>query len=489
MNTVHFSDIFCALAESHPQRVAIEARNLSLTFRQLISWSSAYSQQLQMKGIQKGDRVGIVLRDNPHALVALIALWMIDAVPVPFDFRTKNERLSTLAQAFGIRFMVRDNHSGNSEHFVMIPFEASWISDEDEYVEPPALTHDESVPALVVLTSGTTGSPKGIVIDHDRLLFRVLHPLKIGELDTSGKLLNPILLSFPLAIHNVIGHLVRGGTVVMFPVIYSTAELAEAIIQKDITSVCLVPTLVRNLLDFFPNQKRPAFPNLRMMYCSGAPLAESDKLAAREILTENFLELFANSVSGRISMLEFDDMADHSDTVGRVLPEVRIQIVDKNLNPLPTGQVGLIRVRGPGMAREIIVDAESARTGDNIENGWIYTGDLGSLNDQRFLKLAGRDSEVIIRNGENIYPAEIENVIIKIQGVKAAAVIGYQSGREDEKIAAFVVSDKNITEQDIFLAFRSSVVPNKHPNKIIFLEELPQNQNGKINKIALAEFI
>ena len=211
-----------------------------------------------------------------------------------------------------------------------------------------------------------------------------------------------------------------------------------------------------------------------------------EKQDARSELCERFVEGYSSGVSGRISVLSGADIDMRPETVGRVLPHVQLQIVDEHDQPLPVGTAGMIRVRSPGMA--LMTCGGTTRTfGDRIKEGWVYPGDIGAIDDAGFLCLLGRASDLIIRGGFNVHPAEVENVLAEHAGVKEVVVVGFTKRREGEEIAAFVVPSGNLTEAELIEHCRARLSPDKRPRKFVFATELPCNVNGKISRAKLRQ--
>jgi acyl-CoA synthetase (AMP-forming)/AMP-acid ligase II len=275
-----------------------------------------------------------------------------------------------------------------------------------------------------------------------------------------------------------------GGTVFFRPPLFSSDEFADALLSTRATNVCAVPTMLRELLIEHQRRAAPLFPDLRILVCFGAPLAAEEKLLARRVLSQRFIEMYNSSVSGRVSSLFGGDMDARPETVGRVHPHVALQIVDDNDKPLPNGTPGTIRVRSCTMARATF--GKTPRTsGDRLKDGWAYPGDIGSVDRDGFLTLHGRESDVIVRAGVNVHPSEVEAALSGIAGVREAAVVGFASTREGEEIAAFVVTDGTLSEEMLDAQLRTRLAADRRPRKFILVEQLPRNANGKVVRAEL----
>jgi acyl-CoA synthetase (AMP-forming)/AMP-acid ligase II len=173
------------------------------------------------------------------------------------------------------------------------------------------------------------------------------------------------------------------------------------------------------------------------------------------------------------------------ETVGRTRPWVLLQIVDEADRVLPIGETGNIRVRAPGMARNMYGGGVARTSGDTLKSGWAYPGDLGALDDKGFLRLLGRSSDIIIRGGANVHPSEVEAVLAEHEGVRDVVVVGFTKLPEGQEIAAFVVGTDDVTEAALVAHCRAHLGPDKRPRRFLFVKELPRNANGKISRAEL----
>lgn len=173
------------------------------------------------------------------------------------------------------------------------------------------------------------------------------------------------------------------------------------------------------------------------------------------------------------------DLQARPDTDGRILPMVRAEVVDEQDRIVPAGEVGAMRIRSHGMA-DRLYDDKARDSGDKIRDGWAYTGDLARISADGFLSVVGRTTDMIIRGGANVYPAEIEAALVKHPHIKEAAVTGYSNLELGEEIAAFVVTSAPLSEADIASHCRVTLPPDKRPRKFVFLQSLPRNANGKV---------
>ena len=322
-----------------------------------------------------------------------------------------------------------------------------------------------------------------MVIDHERALLRFVTNLARHY---GTCLLNPIPLSFSGGCFQSFRALLQGSAVV-FPPVRSVQDLAEAIVKLKVTSLCVVPSFVRSLLQLFGERRSPVLDRLEALYCMGAPMFAEEKRKAKMVLSNNFVEEYGSTLTGRISLLYGSDLEAQADTVGRVLPFVALQIVDADDKSVAAGEAGNIRVRTPGMARSIF--GESARvSGDQLKDGWAYPGDIGSIDDKGFLRVLGRASDLIISDGVHVHRRG------RARDCTSSGSAGRCRGRgrqpaEGEEIAAFVVGSGNLTEAALAAHCRDRLGPEKCPRKFVFVRELPRNANGKLVRAKLRQHL
>lgn len=473
------ADTILGLAGRYGDQTALVQGARSVSYAGLAADGARLAHSLRARGVGPGDQVGLCLRDGIDGMTALAALWMLDAVAVPVDFRNRAEERVRLVQEFDLTCMIEDRDIGGGAYPAIL-----WNADlaEDAARQPavPPETQATGVhPAVISLTSGTTARPLGIVMGHRTLLLRVLGYGMESDYPMGARFLNAYPLSFSASRHHTLGHLVRGGTVLFHPPTFGAAELAQRVNAEAIDFLFAVPATVSALMELADGGAGPLFPGLKMLYCGGSGMTPEDKRRAHALLTPGFLHCFSSSVSGTVSVLAGRDVVARANTDGRILPTVRLEIVDEADRPVAPDEVGAMRVRSHGMA-ETLYRGRARDTGDRIRDGWAYTGDLARISADGFLTVVGRTTDLIIRGGANVHPAEVEGAISRLPGVREVAVVGFPDPALGEEIAAFVVGDATVTEAALTAHCRVELPPDKRPRRIVMIEALPRNANGKV---------
>lgn len=479
------SDLLGSLAQIYGDRVALISGPRQATYGDLPRRAAAFAGAFAALGLHPGDRIGLALRDGFDTVDALFGIWHLGAVAVPIDHRSKAPERERFAAEFELSTLLEDrafpgtSYPATDWQTAVVPAAEARMGHPFPQAAPQGL-------ALISLTSGTTGRPLGVLIDHAALVSRALGYGMERGYPAAARYLNVYPLSFSASRNHTIGHLLRGGTVIFRPALFGASELIDWTLTEQATFLFAVGATVRQMLDVVGDGAGVLFPDLKMLYSGGSSMATQDKVAAARRLSPGFLHCFAATLTGTCSVLTGADLLARADSDGRLLPQARVEVVDAVGTPLPFGATGILRARTAGMARGFYAGRDRDQ-GDRIRDGWAYTGDLAQITEDGFLTVVGRTSDMIIRGGVNVYPAEVEAVLTALDGVREAAVVGLPHPVLGEEIAAFVVTGGALTEEAIRAACVARLTPDKRPRHIILCPDLPRNANGKVLKRALRD--
>src|SRR5262245_60836922 len=291
-----------ALAGRWPDRMAIVSSHLNLTYDELISRAARSARELSHRGVSPGSQVGIALRNGGEAVVAMITPWMLDAVPVPIDFRTRPDERAQLASAFQLSAIIGDTQTSQAP-FTTILVDNSWTDVIAKRSAEPFFEESPGGPAIISLTSGTTGHPLGIVLGHEELFFRLESNIKLGRRHPHGKLISVIPISFSGSRNHILSQLLDGATIYFYPPLFGAGQLIEAVRSRGATSLAVVPAILRDLLKAPTEDGTYLFPGLDSLYCFGAPILPDEKRRARARLSRHFVEGYSSSLAARMSGL------------------------------------------------------------------------------------------------------------------------------------------------------------------------------------------
>jgi acyl-CoA synthetase (AMP-forming)/AMP-acid ligase II len=401
------------------------------------------------------------------------------AIVLPMDCRWTVEEQVRIAERFKAGCVLLEAGAPWSGEAHAIRCDATWQKGVAQSTPLTTLVEGENLPFLLSLSSGTTGLPKGPLVGQEQFSRRFwTHWINLG-LNAQSRFVSATPLYFGGGRTFAMSQMFCGGTVILFPPPYQPEELVEEVRRRKATALFLVPTLLRRLLAMEPT-KELLMPSLKLLLSSGSPLHAKEREEIRERITPHFFEMYATTEGGGVSLLTPEDQIRRGDSVGRAMFGVEVQVVDETDSLLPAGEVGRLRYRAPGSATEFYGDPE--KTAEMFREGWFYPGDFGLMDEEGYLFLKGRRKDIIIRGGANIYPNEIEEVLLSHPAVAEAAVVGQLSREMGEEVAAFVIAKAEATKEELMAFCRTRLAPYKVPKTIRLVEDMPKNSLGKILK-------
>ena len=490
----NYADYIAVHARETPDKPALKDATHSLTYAELERWCihigaraeleslvTRAALMLRARGVAAGEIVGVCLPDAAMHAVMLLAVARLGAIILPMDHRWTAVEAARIATQFALQRILLGPDREPPPGCQAIIVDARLIAATetlpagDGAAEFP---HDNTMPMLLSMSSGTTGMPKGPLSTHAAQIGRVL----TGAIRQDDVVMMATPLYFGGGRGFTLGGLLRGATVVLLPPPFRPEALVAAIRSEQATYGFLVPTQMRRLLQL-PDEGGLLLPSLRLLVSSGAVLYPEERAAIMRRLTPHLINLYSSTEGGSVAALLPDHQGEKARSVGRVYPHVTVQIVDADERVLPNGEIGRIRQRSPTVPDGFYNNPEE--TAKHFKDGWYYPGDLGWLDDDGFLYLAGRAKEMIIRGGVNIYPGEIEEPLLKLPRIHDCAAVAWASPLLGEEVALFVVPAGLITEEEVLAACREVLSPYKVPRQVFFIDELPKNAHGKVTRAAL----
>lgn len=467
-------------AHKYGQKPAIRCGSQTYSYTEVWLLTERIAQYLQSLGVHRGDRVGLSLAESTLHLVAHYAIARLGAIIVPMDHRwTRSEKIAA-ATAFRTCVVLVEANAEPVDEIGTAILTTDRLPDNSDDLAP---INDENSDLLISLSSGTTGKPKGALITHRHLYERFVsqwHAIGYGENDTFA-VLTPFYFgagrSFGMSL------LAAGGTVLIAPPPLKPPQIVTALSDPRVTATFLPPTLLRRLIGLQTHDSGTLFPNLNYLIASGEPLHADEALQCIEKICVNLYSYYASSEGGGISVLHPEDFQEFAMTVGRPTYKTEVEIVDGDDNELGVRQVGRLRYRGPGVSTRFL-DGDGNEH-DTAIGGWFYPGDLAEKLASGHIALRGRDKDVIIRGGANVYPAEIEAVLLQHPNVSDAAVVGYTDAARGEIVKAFVLTIEPQDTESLERWSSEYLAPYKRPQAFVILDEMPKSNSGKTDKKAL----
>ncbi|GAC1611472.1 MAG: long-chain fatty acid--CoA ligase [Mycobacteriales bacterium] len=456
-------------------------------------------------GLSPGDRVAIVMRNRPEYLEAMFATWHAGLVAVPVNARLHRDEIAYVLDHSGSSIVLTDDEHAEDvvplvdqlerlRRSVLVPGQ-----DWDRLVgEPHALVDRAPTdPAWLFYTSGTTGRPKGATLTHRNLLMASLsYYADLDHVSPRDGILHAAPISHGSGLYGL-PHVARGAvSVVPESGGFDGAEVAAALGRWSGLTMFAAPTMVKRMATD-PLVTGADLSHLKQIVYGGAPMYLADLEATLEVFGPRLAQIYGQGETPMtITALSRAEHADRDhprwrermQSVGSPRPDVEVRVFDEDDRELPPGEPGEVVVRGDVvMAGYWEQPEESAET---LRNGWLHTGDLGSMDDDGFLTLRDRSKDLIISGGMNIYPREVEEALLCHPAVRAASVVGRRDDEWGEAVVAFVVTDGGpVPTDELDRICLDRIARYKRPKEYRFLGALPTSAYGKVLKRELRELL
>ncbi|MBD3789723.1 MAG: long-chain-fatty-acid--CoA ligase [Campylobacterales bacterium] len=502
----NFYEMITSWAKESGKKTALFVDDEKIRYRDILERADRLADFLEQKGIGKGDRVALFLRNSPEFVYSIFAASKLGAIVVPINTFLKEEELSYILEDSGAKYLIA---SGIYEKTVKasrayalcngVLWEGEFAAvDEVNDRFGDALSSVSVAPhiqtglddtAVIIYTSGTTGKPKGAMLSHRNIFSNAVSgsmTINVTSKDRAIVFL-PMFHSFTFSI-GVILPLHGGASIVIIKSIQPFSNIFKQVLLKRVSIFFGVPDVYNAL----SKAKLPWyfmwFNNIRA-FISGAAALQPKTLEAmaKKFKRATLLEGYGLSEAApAVSMNTFEKQKAGS--VGTALSGYEIKIVDENLVEVPTGVIGDIIIKGDNVMQGYLGRPES--TAETIINGWLLTGDMGYLDEEGFLFIVDRKKDLIISKGINIYPREIEEMIDSFEGIGSSAVIGIEDEKNGEIPVAYLELEEGVTQIDevgLKAYLRKQLANYKIPKQIHIIESLPKNATGKVLKRLLKD--
>jgi len=334
--------------------------------------------------------------------------------------------------------------------------------------------------SIVIHTSGTTGTPKAAARSA-----RSTGPLAIAGLLATLPIRRRDVIVLPAPLFHSFGLLTLSigsalGASFVLPDKFDPKDTLRLIDEHDATAAAFVPVMIRRILDLPSRERRPEPKGLRAVLASGSAMSPELRAETRRLFGDVLYDLYGSTEGGWVAVATPDDVRADARTAGRPVPGVEVAVFDDDGGRLPPGEHGTIHVRSSAMF-------DGYRSGESTpeRNGFLSMGDLGWMDDDGRLFVEGRADDMVVVGGENVYPAEVEQVLAKVPGVDEVAVLGVPDRHYGHVIAAFVVG--SASESKVEAAAKKDLASYKVPRVIRTVDELPRTSTGKVLRRELAE--
>ncbi|KAA2261360.1 AMP-binding protein [Solihabitans fulvus] len=477
-------------AARHPDRAAIIDELGELTFAQVDERTTRLANGLAGLGVRPGSKVAVLCRNHRGVIETLTACVKLGAHTVLLNTGLSATQLGVVLREQDVAVVVADTEFG--PQLAQAPAEVrtvtAWVDDEARGTTLRGLIEDSPATPLprrpprgrlIVLTSGTTGAPKGArrpeptgLSPAAALLSRI--PLREGEI---ALVPSPLFHTWGLAAFQL--GLVLGATLVLQRK-FEPAETLAAAQRHRCTSLFVVPVMLQRILEL-PEAERARYDlsALRVIASSGSALPAPAATRCLREFGPVLYNLYGTTEVSWVSIAGPADLGVSPSTAGYPPRGTRLAILDEHGSPVPVGETGRIFV-----ANEFLFEGYTNGTGKEVRGGLMSTGDLGYHDDSGLLFVAGRDDEMIVSGGENVYPREVEDLLAAVPEVREVAVVGVADEEFGQRLAAYVVptAPGALDAEAVREHVRAHLARFSVPRDVVFLDALPRNATGKVLK-------
>ena len=508
MNTSNFVSI---PAQIFPEQEILVFEGRRLTYGQLWEAVRRLANAFRRLGVTPGERIGVLDTNSDDYITAYYAAAAIGATFVPLNYRAKQAELEFMINAARIRVLLVGGRyvplidevrtrlpsvgtfvTLGVEHSGMISLEKLVAAESADFEETPV---DDDEVTILMYTSGTTSQPKAVMLTHNDFTAYVCGNVELADGTPRGTAVLAVPLYHIAGATNIMTSLFTGRKLVVLGQ-FEAGRWLEAVQSEGVTNAFVVPTMVKQLIDHadFGHYDLSSLGNLSY---GGAVMPFPVIRRAIEMFpkTVGFVNAFGQTeTTSTLTVLGPDDHRLEGTpeeverklkrllSIGQPLPDVQVKIADDDGGELSAGQVGELLVFTPRTMKGY-ADKEGRVTSPE-HDGWLPTGDMGWIDEDGYIFLAGRKDDMIIRGGENISPAEVEAVLYSHAGVEEAAVIGVPDVEWGQQVVAVLVCRPGaaVTEAELTEFCRQRLASFKKPERFCFMDALPKNPLGKVLK-------
>jgi len=502
-------NFFDFYVERFPEKPCIVFAGETASYADVDKEVAIIAAGLSKLGLVEGDRIAMLGENSPEYVQTLFAASKLGCVVIPLNYRLAPAELLYIIEDGDTKLILAPDESqetllsGIEEQASNLPMVVSKFSNEktsrQSWNDTFSRSHErienrtfsEKLPFIQIYTSGTTGNPKGVLLSHKNLqsgtisgVFAAGNRPQMGTLDLvcapnfhiggTGSMLIPILAGGGIVLHKT----------------FDPMAVVQDLQTYPITTTFMVPAMILAIVSHVPGIEDMSFPNLKQISYGASPINSTLLTQALKIFECDFYQLYGlTECTGTVISLSAEDHMralageEHLlSSCGRPQIGVQIKIVDEKDQELPVNEIGEILIKGDVVM--LGYHGLPEQTAETIKDGWLYSGDSGTLDEEGYLYIKDRIKDMVVSGGENIYPVEVENALAQHDAIADVSVIGVPDEKFGEALMACVVlnSGHELSTEQLIDFCRDKLAGYKIPRQLQILEALPRNPTGKVLK-------
>jgi len=475
-------------AKERPGKVCLKTHDREITYGELSRAARSLGAALKQAGLTKGDKVILVLPNIPEFVISYMAIIGLGAMVIPVNPSYTAWELAYILGNSDSKAIILEK--GRLETYRAIleqcPLDIvittgeegdfkQWITGRSQEIGQDLAPDDV---AVIIYSSGLTGYPMGAMLtqgnlDHNSDMMRLC--MDCNETDTTLTVI-PLFHSFSASV-NMLSMLRLGGTIYLMNRL-NFKEMDYALKEAGITAICAVPTLLFGLIHH-PEVQNVDCSRVRTLIAGGSALSLKIFNAFKEKFHQDIHQGYGITEASPVCSVNRKHRPIKPESIGQTVPGVEVMVVDDNGQPLKANKTGELLFKGPNIMKGYY--KYEKETAEIIRDGWLYTGDLGFIDEDGYITITGYKKEMVITSGFNVYSREVEGVLKAISGVRDSAITGVPDLMRGAIIKAYIVRENTgISEQEIKQQAHKRLASYKTPRMIVFVEEIPRNAQGQI---------
>ena len=499
-------DILIRSSETYDGKTAVVFGKRRYSYREVLKMTDVMAESLRKLGLKAGDRLSFYLYNCPELILVYFACFKLGVTVVPVNDRLKEDEARYIIRHSRPAVLISEQSLFSRVAGIMHEFDSvkhTFLLDPSEAFEgtlafsdlltplrrtEPAADLSGGTGAVILYTSGTTGDPKGALLAHDQMMAHTRGHCDLVHYSSDDRTLVCLALSNNFAFsHQMLCALCAGATLVLMPA-FDPAGALELIEREGITMLYMMPVMFHALNKAAESGTHPVPNDLRLAIVAGdtTPL----------VVFERFERFFGQQMCEGIGMTETQiyalnplEAGKKFGSVGLPVGYTEVAVQDDGGNPLPTGSIGEIAVRGNIVMHRYLDNPEA--NASSFRGGWFLTGDLGYFDEDGYLWFRGRRKQLIVHDGHNISPQEVEEAFYRHPDVFEVGVVGIPDAVAGESVHAFVALREGagpVSPEELLCFASEHIADYKLPKSITFIDALPKGATGKIDRRLLTTF-